>query len=399
MKTNFKYFTLLIAALLVVGFASCSSDDDATKGVEVTATKSVVLKLSNGPTVLSEGESQGADTNDTPVVFTNGIIYFTSEVGAIMKHFTISAAATNVNDATDPGTNINLGELTGASGVTFNSLPGNITDVYIVGNYPTDSPTPLPTSGPISGVRNHVLKVENQVDFKYVNLYGTSALTAPTSPATLYKATVNLAPTVARVELDELKGHTNFKSFSVEGLFVDNYYSQAAVNGVVNDDFLKNNESASKTGDVVFKNGTSGYYPATLTPSIYDWYTTDKPMYSTVATAVSSEPLAKPADGKVWGYNLFANNSVAPRIVIRLNSAIAKDGTEVTFADPQFLTIKSFKNASGTITTIQPGHIYKISNLLFKGTDLKPAPYMDPIEVEVKVTLATWTVEKVQAEL
>ena len=398
MKTKFKYFSLAIAALLMVGFASCSSDDDTTQSVKESATKSVVLKLSNGSSTRAEGPSQGAVDNSTVVEFVNGDLYFTSEVGAIMKHYTISTAATNVN-AADPGNNINLGELTGTSGVTFESLPGNITDVYIVGNYPTDSSTPLPKEGPISGVRNHVLKVESQGDFEFVNLYGTSVLTIPTSPATLYTATVHLAPTVARVELDQLLGHTNFKSFSVEGLFVDNYYSQAAVNGVVSSDFLKNNEDASKVGDNVFKNGTTSYYPIKLTPSIYDWYTTDNPMNSTVATVVGSEPLAKPADGKVWGYNIFANNSAAPRIVIRLNSAIAKDITEVTFADPQFLTIKSFRNNTGTITTIQPGHIYKITNLLFKGTDLKPAPYMDPIEVEVKVTLAKWFVETVTPEL
>ena len=44
MKTKFKYFSLAIAALLMVGFASCSSDDEPKTGNE-NETISVVLKI------------------------------------------------------------------------------------------------------------------------------------------------------------------------------------------------------------------------------------------------------------------------------------------------------------------------------------------------------------------
>ena len=57
MKTKLKYFSLAIAALLMVGFASCSSDDDTTLGGGENETKTVVLTFSEGPVVRSVGKA------------------------------------------------------------------------------------------------------------------------------------------------------------------------------------------------------------------------------------------------------------------------------------------------------------------------------------------------------
>lgn len=396
MKIKFKHFTLLIAALLLVGFSSCSSDDVAntTPGVEESGTKTVFLQINNGPTTYAEGATQSAGA----VSFKNGDLYFVTAAGAIMKHYTITDAATDIAN-TVPGKNIKMSDIVKPNlgeGISISGLPGNITQVYIVGNYTTTATTTVPalnTSGSIKGINKHVLKVENQGAFDLVNLYGTAPLVQKDGGVAGidFTASVELKPTVSRIELTELKGDMNIVSFEVEGVFVDNYYSEGNVDGTVVGGSIKDWKDASSSANGVFSNNTEGFYPDVLKPTIYDWY--DTPFGSTIDVA-DNKPSTKPALG-VWGYNLFAQGgtvSAVPRIVIRLKNVKAKPETGVTFSDPQFLTIKGFTNGSTAVTKLEPGHIYKIDPVVFHGVDLGTVPNMKPINVNVNITLAHWVV-------
>lgn len=395
MKIKFKHFTLLIAALLMVGFSSCSSDDvdNTTPGVEENGTKTVFLQINNGPTTYAEGASKVAGA----VNFKNGDLYFVTAAGAIMKHYTITDADTDIAN-TVPGKNIKMSDIVKPNlgeGISISGLPGNITQVYIVGNYTTTATTTVPalnTSGSIKGINKHVLKVENQGAFDLVNLYGTAPLVQKNDGVAGidFTASVELKPTVSRIELTELKGDMNIVSFEVEGVFVDNYYSEGNVDGTVVGGSIKDWKDASSSANGVFSNNTEGFYPDVLKPTIYDWYTT--PFASTIDEA-DEKPSTKPAG--VWGYNLFAQGgtvSAVPRIVIRLKNVKAKPETGVTFSDPQFLTIKGFTNGSTAVTKLEPGHIYKIDPVVFHGVDLGTVPNMKPINVNVNITLANWVV-------
>ena len=68
MKTKLKYFSLAIAALLMVGFASCSSDDDTVKGVEEIETGGTKMQLVvNMPTGAStRSTTETADVGSEP---------------------------------------------------------------------------------------------------------------------------------------------------------------------------------------------------------------------------------------------------------------------------------------------------------------------------------------------
>ena len=68
MKTKLKYFSLAIAALLMVGFASCSSDDEPIKGVEEIETGGTKMQLVvNMPTGASTRSTTGtADVGSEP---------------------------------------------------------------------------------------------------------------------------------------------------------------------------------------------------------------------------------------------------------------------------------------------------------------------------------------------
>lgn len=370
MKTKFKYLTLMAAALLV-GFSSCSNDNEAD--IDNGPAKSVFLKITNedAPATYAETPVQGATT----VGFSSGDLYFVNASGVILKHYTISNAATSA-------TNISLTDI--QAGQAIENLSAAVAAVYVVGNTPS-----LPTSGNISVVKAKAIAVASQATIGTVNLYGTSTLTAPVEPATYHTCTVALKPTVARIELTDIKAGGVITGFKVDGVFVDNYYSQATADGSVVAGDLKYNGTAS----AAFTNNSTAY-PETLTPAIYDWY----------GTALQSDAnVVALADSKVWGYNLFATEagSTVPRIVIRLKNITTIEASGVTFSDPQFITIQGFKSGDTSLTGIKAGEVYNIAAgaLVFDETVLTPTPNLSTIDVNVKVTLVTWVPKSVTPEL
>lgn len=390
MKTKFKYVTLMAAALLV-GFTSCSNDEEKG-GTDNSAPKNMLLKITqSAPSTYGEGGSQAAGQ----ITFSTGDLYFTDAAGVIKKHYTISSTPTSA-------TNINMTALTGATGETITNLSGDVKSVYVVGNTP--STVTLPTSGNISAVKAVALAVQTQATVSNVSLYGVGTLPAtPTTPGTpgvsndLYAVSLTLNPTVARIELTDIKATgTAITGFEVAGIFVDKYYSQADVSGAVVAGNMKDNTGiVGATAIAAAFKDASPQYPATLKPSIYDWY-------SPALASVSNE--AKPSTaGNVWGYNVFATTagSAVPRILIRLTNITTTTASGITFTDDQFIVIKGFKDAGTPLATIEAGKVYKIaaSGLQFDETILTPDPNAAAIDVEVKVSVASWVPVAVTPQL
>lgn len=364
---NFKY-AILIASVIIVGFGSCSSNDESGV-VDNSITKSVYLKISGDPTTYAEGASIA---NGSTVGFSSGELFFVNGSGAILDHYTISSAES-------ANKNINLTTLTG-TGVNLSNLPGGISDVHIVGNVPTG--ITLPTTGNISAVKATILGVATQSNITKVNLYGTDKLT--NTSENKYTAVVSLKPTVARIELVNIKAGGVITSFQVDGIFIDNYYAQGKVDGNIG------TITSNGTTPSSFIDGSTEY-PVSLNPSIYDWYASGLPTNSLVAA---------PATG-VWGYNLFATEagSDVPRIIIRLSNILTNDGSTIT--SPQFVTVKGLKEGSTSLTKIVAGKVYSIAanTLVVNESVITPKPNQSTIEVGVKVTLATWTVVDITPEI
>ncbi|MDR1716002.1 MAG: hypothetical protein LBS20_09160 [Prevotella sp.] len=370
MKTKFKYVTLVAIALLL-GFSSCSSNDETTV-IDEGNPKTVSLKIGNGgPTPKSEG---GALADGASITFTSGDLYFVNESGTILKHYTLSS-----DPASD--TNINLDDV--QAGTVISNLPGSVVAVHVAGNT-----ADLPTSGNISAIQAATLEVATQVDIESVNLYGSGSLSDPLEEGDPYICNLTLSPTVARIELGDITGGGAVTSFKVEGIFIDNYYSEAGAGGIVDAENLADNGS---DGDAF--NDNTGAYPEALKPAIYDFYTG--------GLASASNVVSPATPGDVWAYNLFAasTGSAVPRIVIRLTDIETNDGS--TIISPQFITIKGFKSAGTSLTGIQAGKVYHIAagSFEFDEEDLTPEPNLDPIDVDVTITLATWTVVPVETEL
>lgn len=374
MKTRMKFkYAVLTVLTLLAAFSGCSNDDERESSANNTP-KSLFLKIKNDAlATYAEGVGQGS----TPVVFSFGDLYFTDAAGVIKKHYTISTAATSLD-------NINMAGLTGP-GETIANLPGDVSAVYIVGNT-----SGLPTTGNISVVKRQVLQVQSQGNIAKVNLYGeVTALTPPIAPATYYTCTVNLAPTVARLELADITAGGVITGFKVAGIFVDNYYSQATVNGAVLDNNLKNNgpsASAFDYGSIQYPNTPVA---SSLETFVYDWFT---PSLIATGSPLKAQPVAA---NSVWGYNVFAaagsTGSAAPRIIIRLKDITTTAGSGITYSDDQFLTIK-LKKAGTVLDMIKAGEVYNIGSgvLKFDETNLTPTPNLTPINISVNVSIASW---------
>lgn len=362
MKTNFKYLTLVIAALLI-GFSSCSKDD-VTKGGTENDAKSVFLKISNAPVTYAAGAHQANGS----LSFSSGHLYFTDDAGTILRYHSVGDK--------DAGADFNMSELSSGSGKEITELPSTVAAVYVVGNTQD-----LPNKTNISAVKAHMLNVASQVQVtagNIVNLYGENTKLTQVGETNSYNATVNIAPTVARIELFDITATGGVTSFKVAGIFVDNYYATASVDGTISSALVYNGADALKFSD----NSTS--YPKSLTPSIYDWYS---------KRLASDEKVVKLKDDAVWGYNLFAKTNGendVPRIVIILNDIVTSGGA--SFANPQFITIKGFNNGDDALKTIEPGNVYTIASagFSFDQTNLTPDPNMETKAVSVNVTVSSW---------
>lgn len=369
---NFKY-AFLMAAAIVLGFSSCSNDEDGGITGDNSNPKSVFLKIGQGPATYSESS---AVVNGTAVGFSSGELFFTNGAGEILKHYTISSAATDAG-------NINMTDV--KSGVSLKNLPGAISNVHVVGNVP--STVTLSKTGNISVVKNTVLAVAGQSDINKVNLYGTSALvdkgTTSSEKNNEYTATIKLAPTVARIELAEIKGKDDIKSFKVAGVFADNFYKEASMEGKTAAALIDNGADAE-----IFKI-PSTVYDGFANHTIYDWYET--PFGDTGL-------VGKPGSG-IWSYNVFAETTgtAVPRIVIRLENVVTTQGDQGT----QFITIKGMKKDGVSLATIEAGKVYSIAagELSFNEKDISEKPNQNLIDVEVKVTLATWEVVDITPEI
>lgn len=393
-----------MAITLLMSFSSCSNDDDSMEKNDNSGSKNIYLKISRGLATYAEGVSHYYDNRpiEEIIKLNSGNLYFTNKDGNIKRHFFISSDVTSV-------TNINIATLMN-KGVTIADIPGDVKKVYIVGNT-----SDLPTAGNISIVKEKVLKIQSQVDLSNVNLYGeadaidTQTISDDTKNK-LYKAEIALVPTVARIELPSIIANCKvITGFKVAGIFIDNYYSTANVDGTVVANILINNESnPAAFGGKIGGIGETAEYPATLNPAIYDWFKT--PIEAELTDVYSqSLYLAKPtADNKVWVYNVFAapKGSAVPRIIVRLTDITTDPKSGIEYKVDQYITVRGFtiprftrsstrandleSNNSHIVTMFEPGSIYHILSIDFDEKNLSPIPNLKPIDVQVSVKIASW---------
>ena len=183
---NLKYFALATVALLT-GLSSCSNNemDDVN---EKELAKNVYLKLTSELTTYSESTPMATDTE---IKLNEGTIYFTNAIGIIknIKQFGESKE-------------IKLKDM--KTGQTFTNIDGSVSNVYVLGN----TTHTAEVNNNIKLVKDAMLAVASQKDINNVNLWGENKLEIKTEGTedsnAVYTTTVNLKPTVARIEISDI---------------------------------------------------------------------------------------------------------------------------------------------------------------------------------------------------
>ena len=394
MLRKIKLITLLLVALFL-GANSCVSDSNLTPpytfedGYIMLALQAVTPTDAN-----TRGESAHVP-DGRPVAFNGGYLYFVSGNRIVQRYQVVTdATPTDIENGI-----INLNSMIGA-GFSYIRVPGTVSRAIIVGN--VQGRTPVDVGGSADAVHRAELDVNSQYDAENVNIWDSAPLvylSGLTSEGYSRRSiTLNLYPTVARIEMSELTAGGNIQSFTLRGIFIDNYHTHAWADGTLRG----LNPTALSEDPLDFLRGGS-----TVNAPLYDWYfPTGIP--SVNRSVVPERTPTSAAYRIVWGYNLFAertrrdagnnilnpNGSTMPRIVIRLSNVVVIDanGNPETLLDDRFLTIRGMLDEhNNPIRGLHARNVYYLGNVEFDAANLSRYPNRRPIDVRVRINTTQWT--------
>lgn len=382
-----KIKSILMAALAVVVFASCSKSDGDGDTSVATGNSAVNITVKQG--IPMGVRSEANDIGAAPISMGPGHIFFTDATGNITRHIHILASGATTADQ------VNVGDF--ASTVTISSVPNNTTGCYILCTATTTAAIGASeVNSNISTIQALTLSVSDLDDatggVSNVPIWGTGSVTA--SGAGL-ATTVTMNPLAARLQVAKFTGTNDIVSYQVEGIFVNKYFATMPISKTLLASALTDN------GQVVTKYvGASTEYPATL------------PLYDYNATGIGAMTglVCEPANGAshanpVWAYNVFPNESLntaatVPQIVVRLKDVVWNDGTaNQTLPNPQFITIKGIRSGGTNLTQIQGGRVYTFADVPFERSDISNVPGVTEVAADVDVTLMPWVPVAVTPEL
>ena len=419
----------LVAAAVLISFSSCNNDEVEPNNIH---DGNVRLQLVMPATTLAVGPAQ----TDAAVAITSGTVIFTTSTGVIQHVHTIHPAGTG-------GGVLTMSDLAG--GHVFSNVSALATQVHFVGNT-TIAATLVPGVTNISSVLNQVLPITSQAG----NLEGTHQVVNVYRMGTIASnntVSIDVEPTVGRVEIHRITGDYTIAGFTVHGIFMDRYFQTAHLDGRLIGEGATDNPLIRSTGNVAdvplfnFPSVGTNAFTTTMRGPIFDWSDSGSDWIGgNIGTALTMNdhtgaPLTgqflqstRPGGSNVWGYNLFANythtdrslGSQFPLIILRMSDVTIRQevrnaGTgvligheivphpehEVVAGTPThpylFITIRGFTPAGGTPLNVDTGflprRVYQI------GTDetgwfgrdaLRRVPNEQPINVTVTVTPMAW---------
>ena len=275
--------------------------------------------------------------------------------------------------------------------------------IYVVGNIPTANTT-LRALTSIEDILDEVDAISTQADYKgaaLANSDGQPKLITVTASSekeqnlTTIEATVTvlIKPLISRVELGKITGNKDIISYTVAGVYVDEWASQFTYGGSYDGTVWA--QAQNTTFATGFLGDETGWASNVTTP----------------ATAEATPAVAAPGSGNVWAYNVPAGN--LPRLIIKLTGVTyVKDDlstTEVveTYAEPQplFLTVTGYKEGATAITKFVRGNIYSIgggvdgNGIVFGPEDTSFTPNPANVTLAVTVDIEEWAIVPVTANI
>jgi hypothetical protein len=410
-------FVAYVAAAALLALGSCAIGEE--KGTDPGDMTTVKFKLSYEG-LNSRALADPMETND-PLTLQPGHIFFADGSGTIVRHVGIVADVAGGGAGSEQ---VELDRVLAGEAVIL-QVPATAQRCYILANDVAakvggDTGVTGNREGndisTILGLTATVPNLNAATDISTVVQFGSGDI-VPEAGVTETEAQeydawveVDIRALTARIQVKRITGKVynytddednpqtiTIDDFTVEGIYVNNYYTSMTVNstwpdGVVN--HLSNIPSYSTAGTAPYSPTGNGYRLADLL-NIND-----------TGLAVA------PADNtKVWAYNVFptstsaANNANVPHVIVKLSSVTFTDsgdgdGVTPTVLTDQFLTIANIKRAGGALlNAFEANNSYTFDNIAFDFTNLSDYPEVTELDILVTVKLLPWTDNPVEWDI
>ena len=402
MRKFFNRATMLIVVALLA-FTACSSDNPYYVPIDNGKTTSVLLRLDQE----TEFETRASVLcRETPVnlQLNTGDLYLVAPNGTIVEHFRIVVGGSPTpNTVTEiPATDHTIPRNYLRYGVRITGVPTSVRDgrVYLIGNPRVNNPT----TGNISAVLNQPI-----VDMRHQrarnnqygggHLFGSAQLQRVTAAGvtpevwappvcTVYnRRLLRLRSVVARIVIPDISALGKVESFSVEGVFIDNYYRFATVGGTPVPTSLRRNIADSRP----FNNENLSGYPNAFQGYTWGWHSP-----AIACDLQTGVPITLPGGGTIfvdtrmvqlpmlgvyyqpWVFYVPAGTTPGrtPYLVFRLYDVVVAGET---LPNPQFVVFNRFvghSNPPPAFPGIIAGRNFRIApnRLMFMEDDLRPTP-------------------------
>ena len=284
--------------------------------------------------------------------------------------FIIDSAGEVIDD-----TQLKVDEARGELGQQFPRRVPDGSRVFIVCNIPSVDNATVLALETLKELQDYISDISTQSNYRRAVLvndnFQAAEIAGIGSSATV---AISIKPVISRLELVQVQGDRNIKSFTVSGVWLDSYYSRFTFSGTPSGGIFEQGKSTSFTGK-----GDAGSWTAS-------------------PAAEGGLLVSSPGTGKVWAHNVVSGGT--PRLIIRLSDVtyqLGPSGVMVTpgEGDPgddgvRYLTVMSYSNM--TTAAFEPGKIYRISNIGFDYTKLADTPNPTGLNLMVAITVLEWII-------
>ena len=372
---------MLTLAVAASAFAACNKQETTPVVNDNMGNKSIVMNIANLVATKTADTQVGA----TKVALNNYQVFFSDGSTLYQPK---NSTAENFTEAQKFGTYF---EDSADTTRQFHFLDNNVTKVIVVGNLPeVIKPTEVTTETALRAKINALLAVDDQQTVTNLVLYGVDASlerltnkddhesTEDQHPSPVYKAEVNLMPTVARFEVIGYQYNegedAQYDTVMVNNQSLIHYYKKATVN----------NEWTvvpSEIDELVIYNENNVYQNYFIgLDAKGEWYYDDV----NVALVPSNEATAAaPSETQnCYAYHVYPTE--VPSFIFQLTGTDAYG-----IVTPLYLQTRGFEE----IEEIEAGNIYQMT-VVFDDSNLAAAEKC----IDVKITVHKWVVTVVTPE-
>lgn len=368
-----KLSLIALAAFVGIGLSSCLKDVTPVDQRDAAPAKLTIRLNGAADEVTRSVEAAGSNAVGTIQLLT-GHIFVLNQANEV-----VYSEVLDVNKAW-------TGQTEPAEGQVLDTeVPGNAR-VYILGNVPAADQTALTGLQNFDEIAAYVSSIATQIDYQKVALAnfdfspkaiepdGSVGDQDPVDGQTTVNVTI--APLVSRLELHKVTGDADITSFTVTGVYVD--------------DWFPNFNYIGEGKGLPFSQGKSTNFSPNAKNDEGTWAAVAK-----VATAGTD---------KVWAHQVASGN--IPRFIIRVQNVVATapgpDGVAINPTETYYLTVLKYANLDTPV--FAPGVIYRIgatgNGLEFGPDNLTTVPNPENVAITgLTVTVQEWKLSDIEPEL